>query len=339
MASPTNTNLHQIGGTAAVVGGIFLSIGCILRTMYESKDTVEGVAGTGAVLVFISILVAFSGYMRNYMADPNKSDNFARYAAKTLAALLLATVAVWTFIRMLFFSEKISLDGETPPYCGHSDHVNTTVDPAFMEIGVAGNSEIDVAVSIAMFLIMTAYYGPLSMESRNIEAERYYVMATYFLLIVCSFSNMFIAGFSHGALGGPSPFDNTSTHKEAMAHYRVTSMALIALQLVLAGALSISSKKSESGGNSFFKADPNGEVEGIVVLHRCLQFLFATATFVGAVVLAFATGAYHTDNETKSIALMACDSPATFDQNATGSSLFAFLIPYLLSVWWDMTKM
>jgi hypothetical protein len=342
MASPTNTNLHQIGGTAAVVGGIFLSAGCILRTMYESEDTVDGVAGTGAVLLFLGLLVASFGYMRNYMADgteTNDSDNVAEYAAKIAAALLLATVGVWTFVRMIFFSENINLSGETPPYCGHSDHGNTTVDPAFMEIGVAGNSEIDIAVSIAMFLIMTAYYGRLWKEGRIIEAERYYVMASYVLLMLSSFSNMFIAGFSRGALGGPSPFDNTSTHIKAMAHYRVTSMALIALQLVLAGALSISSKKSAGGGNSFFKADPSGELEGIVVLHRCLQFLFATATFVGAVVLAFATGAYHTDNETKSIALMACDSPATFDQNATGSSLFAFLIPYLLSVWWDMTKM
>lgn len=330
---PTDIELHQFGGTAAVVGGVVLSAGCILRTMFENTDATQGVGAAGAIVTFIFIMVAAFGYMRNWMGSTKNDPE--KYYATIFASIGFATVAVWTVVRMFAYKETLSDAGG----CGHASHTETLIEPAFMEIGVAGNSEIDIVVAITMALIMGAYYFPLIMDDRGNAAENAYIKITYSILCAASVANIGIVAATRVALGGPSPTDNVNTHIEAIAHYRVTSMALVALQLILAGALSISSRRTEEGKDSFFAAEPSGEKPWIIVLHRVLQFLFATATFVGAIVLAFATGAFHTENPTTPVMVMACESEAAFDQNATGSSLFAFLIPYLLSVWWDMTKL
>ena len=325
---------HQLGGTAAVVGGLLLSIACILRAIYED-DAVEGLTITGTIIVAVGILLALFGYMKDWMVNSsNRVDNVRLYTMKFAAALAFAGIVIWTTVRLTAYGESIP----TPAGCGHTDNTKTTVDPAFMEIGVAGNSQVDILVAITMALTMISYYGPLISEDRDDATEKGLVHILYTVLCVASVSNIAWTSMASAYLGGPSPFDNQTTRFEAISRLRVTSMVLIAIQLLLAGALSLGSKKSKDGKDSFLEVGDSDEMRWVVHLHRFLQFMFASATFVGAIILAFSTGTYHSENKTVSIAKMACESPARFDQNATGSSLFAFLLPYLLSLWWDTTR-
>ena len=224
----TDIELHQFGGTAAVVGGVVLSAGCILRTMYENTDATRGVGAAGAIITFIFIMVAAFGYMRNWMKSKNDPK---KYYAAIFASIGFATVAVWTVVRMFAYEETFIPPGP----CVHASHTETLIEPAFMEIGVAGNSEIDIVVAITMFLIMGAYYGPLIADERKDAAEKAYIKITYTILCLASLSNIGIVAATRAAVGGPSPTDAGLTDVKDIAHYRVTSMALVALQLILAG--------------------------------------------------------------------------------------------------------
>jgi hypothetical protein len=264
-----------------------------------------------------------------------------------LTAGLFAAIAIWSFVLIVSdpitedvsgFTLKTELAGDV--YCGRQNNTELYLDPAFMDVGAAGNSVIDIMFSLLMAIGMLSYYLPAVKNSELEGVEKWYSGIAYVFLCAASLTNAVLCIFVCVYLGGhQSPFSNTDTRIKAIANIRVTVMALVALQLALAGALSVSSRKTKEGKDSFFKAEPDGEPELVVVAHRVLQFLFATLTFVGAVVLAFSTAAFHHSNPGVSVAgNMLCRSESDYDQVATGTALFSFLLPYMLSAWWDMTK-
>jgi hypothetical protein len=212
MYSPEN--LHAVGGTAAVVGGALMAGASICRVMFKSDAMIMGFGIAGALLIVLGIFVAFYGYRKHWKAQTDSSYKDPVYWGKVLTAGLFAAIAIWSFV--LIVSDPITEDvsGFTltagfplDPYCGRRGNTELYLDPAFMDVGAAGNSIIDIMFSLLMAIGMLSYYLPAVGKSDFDFAEKCYSVIAYVFLCAASVANVGLCVTVHVFLGNhQSPF-------------------------------------------------------------------------------------------------------------------------------------